>query len=72
MRLKARTKGDSWEIKELEELKNKVKPKIFKASKELTDVANIFKNFCNKHQNGGKTVFAKKLEFYLNELEFDH
>ena len=37
--------ADSREIEEFEELKNKVKPKMFVAARELTDVANIFRVF---------------------------
>ena len=59
------------EIEEFEELKIKVKPKMIVAARELSDVANIFRAYWEKHQNGGRTVFSKKLEFYLDALRFD-
>ncbi len=49
----------------------KVKPKIVAAAGELTDAANIFRFFQKKHEAGGKQVFTKKLDFYLDALKFD-
>ena len=48
-----------------------VKPKILVASRELAGAVNILRDFQNKHGAGGKTVFAKTLQFYLDELKFD-
>ena len=49
----------------------KVKPKIFVAARELTDAANIFRAFQKKHEAGGRQVFTKNLEYYLDALRFD-
>ena len=49
----------------------KVKPKIFVAARELADAANIFKAFQKKHEAGGRQVFTKKLDYYLDALKFD-
>ena len=46
---------------EYEELRIKVKPKIFVVCKELADVAKIFANFQKKHEAGGKKVFTNTL-----------
>ena len=56
---------------EYEELRIKVKPKIFVVLKELADVAKIFANFQKKHEAGGKKVFTNTLQYYLNALKFD-
>ena len=44
---------------------------MFVAARELNDVAKIFRVFWDKHQHGGRTVFSKTLEFYLDALKFD-
>ena len=49
----------------------KVKPKIVVAARELADAAKIFKAFQKKHETGGKQVFTKKLDYYLDALKFD-
>ena len=49
----------------------KVKPKIVVAARALTDVANIFKAFQQKHEAGGRQVFTKTLNFYLDAFKFD-
>ena len=56
---------------EYEELRIKVKPKIFVVLKELADVAKIFANFQKKHEAGGKKVFTNTLQYYLNALKSD-
>jgi hypothetical protein len=41
------------------------------ASREITNVVNILRDFQTKHAAGGKSVFSKTLQFYLNALNFD-
>ena len=48
----------------------KVKPKIAMAARELADAAKIFKAFQKKHEAGGRQVFTKKLDYYLDALKF--
>ena len=49
----------------------RVKPKLVGASRELTDAVRILREFKNKHGAGGKLVFTKTLQFYLDELNFE-
>ena len=58
-------------IEQYEELKSKVKPKILVASRELADLANIFSAFQAKHQDNGRPVFTRTIEFYLKALKFE-
>ncbi len=48
----------------LEELKIKVRPKIFVVKKELADLSSIFKKFDDKNQEDGKPVLTKTIGFY--------
>ena len=41
------------------------------ASRELADAVSIVRDFENKHGVGGKNVFTKKNQFYLDALKFD-
>ncbi len=41
------------------------------ASRGVADVVNLLRNFQTKHGAGGKIVFNKTLQFYLNALNFD-
>jgi hypothetical protein len=62
---------DSRELEEFKELIKKVTPKMIVASRELTELTNIFGAFWDKHQYGGRTVFFRTLEFYMDALKFD-
>ena len=48
-----------------------VKPKLVAASKALANAANKFKEFQQKHEDGGRVVFTKSLYYYLSGLKFD-
>ena len=50
----------------------KVKPKIVAAARQLADAVNIFKAYQKKHEAGGKQVFTKTLDYYLDALKFDY
>ena len=49
----------------------KVKPKIAVAARALADVANIFRAFQQKHAAGGRRVFTKTLDYYLDAVKCD-
>ena len=44
---------------------------MFVAGKELADVAKILTDFQNEHQDGGKPVFSRRLQFYLDAIKFE-
>jgi hypothetical protein len=49
-----------------------MRAKSARVTKELNEMANIFKAFVKKHEADGRTVFIKSLKFYLDSLdEFD-
>ena len=41
------------------------------AARALADAANIFRTFQQKHEAGGRQVFTKKLDYYLDALKFN-
>ena len=61
----------SCQTEQYEELKVKIKPKIFVAERALADVAKILSAFQNQHQADGRPVFTKSIEFYLKALKFE-
>jgi|688.fasta_scaffold1034892_2 molecular chaperone GrpE (heat shock protein) len=70
--MKRDLKGKQRLPEEYEELYQIIKAKTARATKEKTEMANIFKAFVKKHEAGGRTVLIKTLKFYLDSLdEFD-
>jgi len=66
--IERKTKECAVQAEECIELQSKIKAKSAVVTRELTEMANIFKVFSKKYGHGGKTVFAKTLEFYLDAL----
>ena len=53
-----------------QDLKHTVKSKLALATRELTEVAKILRDFHNKQLAEGRRGLTKPLEYYLNELKF--
>ena len=63
----------AWQIEEYIKLSEKVKAKSVIVTRELAEMGDLFKAFQKKHEENGKTVFKKSLQFYLDALNtFDY
>ena len=54
---------------EYEELYRIIKARSTRVTKELTDMANILKDFVKKQEARGRKGFIKTLKFYLESLD---
>ena len=49
----------------------KVRPRIVVAARALADAENDFRAFSQRHEAGGRQVFTKTLNYYVDALQFD-
>jgi hypothetical protein len=66
--IETKTNRCAEQAEECIELQSKIKVKSAVVTRELAEMANIFRDFSKKYGDGSKTVFAKTLEFYLDAL----
>ena len=70
--IERQTKDQEEKIEEYIELQSRIKAKSAVVTRELTEMAKIFRAFEKKYEVGGRTVFTKTLKFYLDALsQFD-
>ena len=66
--IERQSKDQEEKIEEYIELQSRMKAKSAVVTRELTEMAKIFRAFQKKYEVGGRTVFAKTLKFYLDAL----
>ena len=51
------------------ELYHRIKAKTATVEREQAEMVSIFSDFVKKHEAGGRPVFIKKINFYLDSLD---